>query len=39
MMYLRKPDLQESNAHLRSFINNALPKEGEPAQYRREDKK
>ena len=38
MMYLRKPDLQESNAHLRSFINNALPKEGEPAQYLLEGK-
>jgi carboxypeptidase C (cathepsin A) len=35
MMYLRKPDLRDSNAHLRSFIADALPEAGEPAQYRR----
>ncbi len=39
MMYLRKPDLRDSNAHLRSFITDALPEAGEPAQYRREGKK
>jgi carboxypeptidase C (cathepsin A) len=38
MMYLRKPDLKDANDHLRSFIADALPMEGEPAQYKRKDK-
>jgi carboxypeptidase C (cathepsin A) len=33
MMYLRKPDLEESNNDLREFIKNTLPKG--PAQYKR----
>ena len=39
MMYLRKPDLRDANAHLRSFIVDALPEAGEPAQYRRNGQK
>ncbi|NBB88178.1 MAG: carboxypeptidase [Bacteroidetes bacterium] len=38
MMYLRKPDLKDANDHLRSFIDDALPVEGEPAQYKRMDR-
>ncbi len=38
MMYLRKPDLRDANAHLRSFIADALPDEGEPAEYKRNSK-
>ncbi|NQZ04153.1 MAG: carboxypeptidase [Idiomarina sp.] len=34
MMYLRRPDLQKANDDLREFIMNALPKEGQPAQYK-----
>ena len=33
MMYLRKEDLTTSNDHLRLFIKNSTPKEGEPAKY------
>jgi carboxypeptidase C (cathepsin A) len=35
MMYLRKPDLAESNEDLREFIRKTLPKPGEPARYSR----
>lgn len=33
MLYLRKPDLAESNENLRKFISAALPRPGEPAKY------
>lgn len=33
MMYLRNEDLRLSNQHLRDFINNSLPEEGQAAQY------
>ncbi len=33
MMYLRRPDLESSNQHLREFIQRSLPAEGESAQY------
>lgn len=33
MMYLRKPDLEESNNDLREFIKKTLPKPGQPAKY------
>lgn len=35
MMYLRREDLRLSNQDLREFIQNTLPKEGQPAQYPR----
>lgn len=35
MMYLRSEDLATSNQHIREFINKSIPKEGEPAQYKR----
>lgn len=35
MMYLRSEDLATSNEHIREFIKEATPKEGEPAQYTR----
>lgn len=33
MLYLRKPDLAESNENLRKFILSSLPKNNEPAKY------
>ncbi|RUO22951.1 carboxypeptidase [Aliidiomarina minuta] len=33
MMYLRREDLELSNQHLREFINNSIPQEGEAAKY------
>ena len=33
MMYLRSEDLQKANNDLREFIQNSLPKPGEPAMY------
>jgi len=33
MLYLRKPDLVESNENLRKFILSSLPKNNEPAKY------
>ncbi|HMJ47753.1 MAG TPA: hypothetical protein VK498_10495 [Ferruginibacter sp.] len=35
MMYLRKPDLAESNDDLRAFIQKTIPKPGQPARYNR----
>lgn len=35
MMYLRSEDLATSNEHIREFIKDATPKEGQPAQYSR----
>lgn len=35
MMYLRKEDLQNANEHIREFIKQTTPKEGQPAQYKR----
>ena len=35
MMYLRSEDLATSNEHIREFIKEATPKEGQPAQYTR----
>ena len=34
MMYLRKPDLAESNEDLRAFIRKTIPKPGQPAKYK-----
>ncbi len=33
MMYLRHEDLELSNVHLREFILNSIPEEGQPARY------
>jgi carboxypeptidase C (cathepsin A) len=33
MMYLRKEDLISSNEHIRAFIKESLPKNGQPAKY------
>lgn len=33
MMYLRAPDLATSNQHIRDFIEQSTPAEGEPASY------
>ena len=33
MMYLRSEDLETSNEHIREFIRDATPAEGQPAQY------
>ncbi|TVQ49808.1 MAG: carboxypeptidase [Saprospirales bacterium] len=33
MMYLRHEDLELSNRHLRDFILNSIPEEGQPAKY------
>lgn len=33
MMYLRKEDLKQANDDLRAFIQNSLPKKGQPAKY------
>ena len=33
MMYLREEDLETSNEHIRQFIQDSLPGEGEPARY------
>lgn len=33
MMYLRRPDLETSNEHIREFIRNSTPEPGEPARY------
>lgn len=33
MMYLRTEDLETSNEHIREFIRESMPEEGEPAQY------
>ncbi|MFC6098991.1 S10 family peptidase [Olivibacter domesticus] len=33
MMYLRKEDLKQANDDLREFIQNSLPKQGQPAKY------
>ena len=33
MMYLRQEDLKSANEHLREFIKNSIPEEGEPAKY------
>ncbi|NNE46597.1 MAG: carboxypeptidase [Rhodothermales bacterium] len=33
MMYLRKEDLKSSNDHIREFIRDSMPAEGEPARY------
>lgn len=35
MMYLRSEDLATSNEHIREFILQSTPREGQPAQYRR----
>ena len=35
MMYLRAEDLATSNQHIREFIEETLPAEGEPASYGR----
>lgn len=36
MMYLRSEDLATSNEHIREFIEKSTPKEGQPAQYKRQ---
>lgn len=36
MMYLRSEDLETSNEHIREFILESTPEEGQPARYRRE---
>ena len=33
MMYLRNEDLKRSNDHIREFIRDSLPAEGQPAKY------
>jgi len=33
MMYLRSEDLATSNEHIREFIEQSMPEEGQPAQY------
>jgi carboxypeptidase C (cathepsin A) len=33
MMYLRSEDLKKANEDIREFIENSLPKEGDPAKY------
>ena len=33
MMYLRRDDLRLANDHIRSFIEDTLPDEGQPAKY------
>ncbi|MCL7988737.1 carboxypeptidase [Sphingobacterium sp. lm-10] len=33
MMYLRKPDLEQGNADIRTFIKNSIPEAGAPAKY------
>lgn len=33
MMYLRSEDLETSNEHIREFIRDSIPEEGEPARY------
>lgn len=33
MMYLRKPDLEQGNADIRTFIKNSIPAAGTPAKY------
>ena len=33
MMYLRKPDLEESNEQLREFISRSIPKKDQPADF------
>ncbi|MEH6681080.1 MAG: carboxypeptidase [Sediminicola sp.] len=35
MMYLRSEDLKNANEHIREFIEQATPKDGQPAQYQR----
>ena len=37
MMYLRNEDLETANEDIREFINETIPLEDEPAQYRREN--
>ncbi|MBJ7883008.1 S10 family serine carboxypeptidase-like protein [Gelidibacter salicanalis] len=39
MMYLRSEDLATSNEHIREFIRESTPTEGQPAQYLRSIKK
>lgn len=36
MMYLRSEDLETSNEHIREFLRESTPAEGQPAQYLRE---
>lgn len=38
MMYLRTEDLESSNEHIREFIRQSTPKEGQPAKYLRKTK-
>jgi hypothetical protein len=33
MMYLRSEDLATSNEHIRTFIEQSMPEEGQPARY------
>ena len=38
MMYLRTEDLESATDHIREFIKQSTPKEGQPAQYLRKTK-